>query len=136
MDMTLVLHTHQLTAPRDILAYIRKHAIAPLGRLHDNPATELLVFVADARPSRGGADQACKMTLRLPGARTLRVESVNDDLHASILDCARRLRKLVEREVGKQRSTSRSPQSRPLGRTWRRVASRSGIAPDGTPSTL
>jgi hypothetical protein len=53
-----------------------------------------------------------------------------------MLDCGRRLKKLVEREVGKQRSTSRSPESRPLGRTWRRVATRSVVAPDGTPSTL
>jgi hypothetical protein len=134
--MTLVLHAHQLSAPRDVLSYLAKHVIAPLRRLHDNPAVELTVFVEDAKPGKGGVDQACKMTMRIPGARTLRVESVNDDLHASILDCGRRLKKLVEREVGKQRSTSRSPESRPLGRTWRRIASRSGVAPDGTPSTL
>ncbi len=134
--MNLVLHAHQLNAPRDVVSYVKKHVLSPLRRLHDSPAVELTVFVEDAKPGKGGVDQACKMTLRLPGARTLRVESVHDDLHASILDCGRRLKKLVEREVGKQRSTSRSPQSRPLGRTWRRVSSRSGVTPDGTPSTL
>ncbi len=134
--MKLVLHAHQLTAPRDVTTYLKKHVVAPLRRLHDSPATELTVFVEDATPGKGGVDQACKMTLRLPGAKTLRVESVNDDLHASLLDCGKRLKRLVEREVAKQRSTSRSPQRRPLGRTWRRVSSRAGVTPDGTPSTL
>lgn len=134
--MNLVLHAHQLAAPRDVVSYLAKHVLAPLRRHHDSPAAKLTVFVEDTKPGKGGIDQACKMTLHMPGARTLRVESVHDDLHASILDCGRRLKKLVEREVGKQRSTSRSPESRPLGRTWRRSASRTGVTPDGTPSTL
>ena len=134
--MTLQIHAHQLAAPRDVTAFIRKHVLAPLQRLHDSSATQLVVFVEDAKPGKGGIDQSCKMTLRIPGARTLRVESVNLDLHASLLDCAKRIRRLVEREVGKQRSTSRAPQHRPLGRTWRNLATRSAEAPDGTPSTL
>lgn len=115
---------------------MRKHVVSPLERLHDSPATKLVVFVEDSKPGKGGVDQACKMTLRIPGARTLRVESVNEDLHASLLDCGKRLKRLVEREVAKQRTSSRSPQHKPLGRTWRGVATRTGIAPDGTPSTL
>jgi putative sigma-54 modulation protein len=136
MRMKLQLHAHQIDAPRDVTAYIRRHVVPPIRRLHDSPAAELVVFIADAKPSKGGVDQACKMTLRLPGAKTLRVESVQNDLHAALLDCARRLRRLVERESGKQRSTSRSPQHRPLGRSWRAVSSRAGATPDGTPSTL
>lgn len=136
MAMTLQIHAHQLDAPRDVTAFVRKHVMAPLRRLHDSSAAELVIFVEDAKPGKGGVDQSCKMTLRLPGARTLRVESVSPDLHASLLDCAKRLRRLVEREVAKQRSTSRAPQHRPLGRTWRSAATRSVEAPDGTPSTL
>lgn len=134
--MKLVLHAHQLEAPRDVRSFLLKHVVTALRRLHDSPATQLTIYVEDAKPGRGGVDQACKMTLRLPGARTLRVESVNQDLHASLLDCGQRLKRLVQREVGKQRATSRAPQHRPLGRTWRRVMSRSGMAPDGTPASL
>jgi putative sigma-54 modulation protein len=135
-SMKLAIHAHQLLAPRDVTAFLRKHVVAPLRRLHDSPATQLTVLVEDAKPGRGGVDRACKLTFHMPGARTLRVESVKDDLHAALLDCAQRLRRLVQREVDKQRSTSRAPQHRPLGRTWRQKASRSGISPDGTPSTL
>jgi putative sigma-54 modulation protein len=134
--MKLAIHAQQVTAPRDVTAFVRKHVLAALEKLHDSPASQLTVFVSDAKPGKGGVDQACKMTLSVPGVRTLRVESVNTDLHASLLDCARRLKRLVEREVAKQRSSSRTPQHRPLGRSWRSVAARTGVAPDGTPSTL
>jgi ribosome-associated translation inhibitor RaiA len=134
--MRLVIHGHQLGVPRDAQAFLRKHLVRPIQRLHDNPADELSVHFDDARPRKGGVDQACRLTLRIPGARALHVESVAADLHAALLDGARRLRRLVEREVGKQRSTSRSPMHKPLGRSWRGRATQGELAPDGSPSTL
>src|SRR5689334_22101930 len=98
--MKLAIHAQQLTAPRDVVGFVKKHVLASLQRLHDSPASQLTVFVTDAKPGKGGVDQACKMTLSIPGVRTIRVESVNTDLHASLLDCAKRLKRLVEREVG------------------------------------
>jgi len=134
--MKLSIHAHQIPASRELTEFIRKHLVAPLGRQHDSPAAELTVYVEDARPGRGGVDQACKVTFRMPRARTLRVESVQGDLHAALLECARRLRRLAGRQLEKMRSPSRAPEHKPLGRTWRRVASRRGVAPDGTPATL
>ncbi len=134
--MKLSIHAQQIEKPRGLTTFLRKHLVTPLRRLHDSPATELTVHVQDAKPSKGGVDQACKVTFRMPNAKTLRVESVRDDLHAALLECAQRLRRLVQREVDKQRSTSRSPQSRPLATTWRRRSTRRELSPDGTPSTL
>jgi ribosome-associated translation inhibitor RaiA len=134
--MRLVIHAHQLGVPRDAQAFLRKHLVRPITRLHDSPADELTVHFDDARPKKGGVDQACRLTLRIPNARPLHVESVAEDLHAALLDAARRLRRLVEREVGNQRSTSRSPMHKPLGRTWRARSTNREHAPDGSPSTL
>ncbi|HET9595982.1 MAG TPA: HPF/RaiA family ribosome-associated protein [Anaeromyxobacteraceae bacterium] len=134
--MKLVIRTHQLEAPADVLAFLQKHVVTPLRRLHDSPATQLTVCLEDAMPERGGVDQACKMTFRMPGARSLRVESVTHDVHASLLDCAQRLRRLVQRQVDRQRSNGRTRASKPLGRVWREVSTRRVLAPDGTPSTL
>jgi putative sigma-54 modulation protein len=134
--MKVSIHAHQIEKPRDLSAFLRKHLVKPLRRLHDSPATELTVHVEDTKPSKGGVDQACKVTFRMPNAKTLRVESVQDDLHAALLECAQRLKRLVQREVDRQRSPSRTQLSRPLGRTWRRRATRSELAPDGTPATL
>jgi ribosome-associated translation inhibitor RaiA len=134
--MKLAIHAHHLAAPRDVAEFVRKHVLVSLRRIHDSSATELTVHIEDTKPGKGGVDQACKMTFRMPGARTLRVESVKDDVHAALLACADRLRRLVQREVGKQRSVSRSPQHRPLGRTWRHRSSTTGVTPDGIPATL
>jgi len=134
--MKLAIHAHQLDAPRDVVSYLTKHLLAPLQRLHDSSATQLTVHIEDAKPGKGGVDQACKVTFRMPGSRTLRVESVKDDVHAALLECAQRLKRLVQRELQKARTPSRSPQHKPLGRSWRLRASRSTTAPDGTPSTL
>lgn len=134
--MKLVIHGHQLGVPRDAQTFLRKHLIRPISRLHDSPASELTVGFDDARPHKGGVDQRCRLTLRMPNARTLHVESVAEEIHAALLDAARRLRRLVEREVGKMRSSTRSPMHKPLGRSWRRRSSRAGVTPDGEPSTL
>jgi len=134
--MKLVIHPRQLEAPADVLAFLRKHVVMPLRRLHDSPATQLTVFLEDAMPERGGVDQACKLSFRMPGARSIRVESVARDVHASLLDCSQRLRRLVLREVERQRSSGRSRASRPLGRAWREASTRRALSPDGTPSTL
>jgi len=134
--MKLSIHAHHLAAPRDIEAFLEKHLLAPLRRLHDSPATELTVHVEDAKPGKGGADQACKITFRMPNSRTMRVEAVRNDFHAALLDCAQRLRRLVQREVQKQRTPSRAPVPKPLGRIWRQRAHDAELAPDGTPATL
>jgi ribosome-associated translation inhibitor RaiA len=135
--MKLLISGHQLGVPRDAQTFLRKHLLTPLRRLHDSPATELEVGFDDARPSKGGVDQHCRLTFRMPGARrSITVESTADDLHAAILDAGKRLKRLVEREVSKQRSTSRSPMHKPLGRSFRSRATKRAIAPDGFPSTL
>jgi putative sigma-54 modulation protein len=134
--MRLAIHAQQLEAPSDVSAFVRKHVVSQLRRLHDSAATELTVHISDAKPGKGGIDQACKMTFRMPSARTMRVESVRDDLHAALLECGQRLKRLVKREVEKQRSSTRAPEHKPLGRTWRKLATRRDVAPDGTPSTL
>jgi ribosome-associated translation inhibitor RaiA len=134
--MKLLIHGHQLGVPRDARTFLHKHLVEPLARLHDSPAHSLTVAFADARPRKGGIDQHCRLTLNVPGARTVTVESVADDLHAAILDAGHRLKRIVEREVQKQRRTSRRPMHKPIGRSFRTSASRTGTTPDGTPSTL
>ncbi len=134
--MKLVIHAHQVELPRDAPAFVRKHVVGPLSRLHDSPAAELTVNFGDVRMKKGGVDRACGLTLRLPRARTLRVESIKDDLRTALLDAADRLKRLVQREIAKQRSPSRKPMQRPLGRTYRRIAEERGTTLDGAPSTL
>ncbi len=134
--MKLIIHAHHLEAPEDLRPFLEKHFMEPLTRLYDDSAAQLTVYVQDTKPGKGGVDQACKVSFRMPNARSLRVEAVATDLHASLLECSHRLKRLVQREMAKQRAPGRDQKHNPLGRSYREEATSSGEAPDGTPSTL
>lgn len=134
--MKLVIHAHHLALPPDAPAFLGKHVTRPLARLVDDPAAELAVHLGDSKPSKGGVDQECRLSFRMPGARTLHVESVQEDVYKAVLDAARRLKVAVKSELGKMRSGSRRPMHRPLGRSYRERASRRGVTPDGEPAGL
>ncbi len=134
--MKLSIHTHHLALPPDAPEFLRKHVTRPLARLFDDPAAELAVHLGDSRPSKGGVDQECRLSFRIPGTRTLHVESTQEDLYKALLDATDRLKRLLKRELGKMRSGSRKPVHRPLGRTYRERSSRRGVTPAGDPATL
>src|SRR5512146_948983 len=130
--MRLTIHAHHLTLPPDLPGFLEKHVTRPLARLCDDSAAELAVHLGDERPRRGGVDQECRLSFRMPNARTLHVEAIEDDLHKALLGAADRLKRLVRRELSKMRT----PAHRPLGRTWRERSSRRGVTPGGDPAGL
>jgi putative sigma-54 modulation protein len=134
--MRLSIHSQHLSLPPDLPAFLQKHVTRPLARVFDDAAAELSIHLDDERSRRGGVDQECRMSFRLPGARTIHVESVADDVHKALLDAAERLKRLVKREIGKMRAPSRRAMHRPLGRSWRERSSRRGVTPDGDPAAL
>ena len=134
--MRLSIHTQHLALPPDLPAFLEKHVTRPLARIFDDAAAELSIHLDDARPRRGGVDQECRLSFHLPGARTLHVESVEDDVHKALLGAAERLKRLVKRELSKMRSPSRRTTHRPLGRTWRERSTRRGTTPGGEPTSL
>ncbi|BDG09868.1 HPF/RaiA family ribosome-associated protein [Anaeromyxobacter paludicola] len=134
--MKLTIHAHQIATPRELTAFIRQHLVRPLARLYDNAAAQLEIHFDDPNGSKGGLDRLARITFRMPGARAIHLESLQDDLHKAVLDAADRLKRLVQRQLDKQRTRSPHPQHRPLGRSFRLAASRAGETPDGQPSTL
>jgi putative sigma-54 modulation protein len=135
--MKVVIHAHHLSLPPDLPSFLNKHVTRPLARLFDDPAAELSVFLGDARPKKGGVDQECRLSYRIPGTRrALHVGSVQEDLYKALLDAADRLKRMVKREIAKMRSGSRKPMHRPLGRSWRERSSRTGVTPEGDPAAL
>jgi ribosome-associated translation inhibitor RaiA len=136
VGMRLSIHAQHLRLPPDLPEFLAKHVTRPLARVFDDSAAELAVHLGDERRRRGGIDQQCRLSFRIPGARTLHVESVSDDLHKALLDASERLKRLVKREIGKMRAPTRKPMHRPLGRTWRERSTRKGVTPNGDPSAL
>ena len=134
--MKLIIHTQHLDPSPDLRRFLEKHVIPPLARVFDDSAAELDVHLDDARPRRGGVDQECRMSFRMPGARTIHVEAVEDDLYKALLDAGDRVRRRVRKQLSKMRSPARKPVHRPLGRTWRERSTRGGVTPDGDPAAL
>lgn len=134
--MKLIIHAHHLALPKDLPQFLNKHVTKPLARVFDDPAAELAVHLGDARPTRGGVDQECRMSFRIPGTRTLHVESVADDLYKALLDATDRMKRLAKRNLEKMRAPSRKKTHRPLGRTWRERSTRRATTPSGEPSAL
>jgi ribosome hibernation promoting factor len=134
--MKLSIHAIHTALPQDLSRFLGKHVTRPLARLFDDPSAQLSVHLGDARPNRGGVDQECRISFRMPGTRTLHVESVAENLYMALLDASERLRRLVKRELEKMRSRSRKPMHRPLGRSWRERSSRRGVTPGGDPASL
>jgi putative sigma-54 modulation protein len=134
--MKLSIHGHHLALPPDLPAFLDKHVTRPLARIFDDPSAELAVHLGDARPAKGGVDQECRLSFRMPGARTVHVGSVADDLYKALLDAGERLRRHVRKQLSRMRSTSRKPMHRPLGRSWRERSTRRGVTPDGDPASL
>jgi len=134
--MKLSIHAQHLALPPDLPEFLEKHVTRPLARIFDDAAAELSIHLGDARTRRGGVDQECRISFRLPRAGTLHVESVEDDLHKALLGAAERLKRLVRREIVKMRTPSRKSTHRPLGRTWRERSTRRGVTPSGDPAAL
>jgi putative sigma-54 modulation protein len=136
MPMKLIIHAHHLSLPTDLTDFLAKHVTKPLSRVYDDPAAELAVHLGDARPKRGGVDQECRLTFRMPGTRQLSVGSTKDDLYTALLDATKRLRTVMKKELGKMRSPTRKTTHRPLGRTYRTRSTNRGVTPAGDPATL
>jgi ribosomal subunit interface protein len=134
--MRLSIHAHHLALPKDLPTFLDKHVTRPIARVFDDTAAELSVHLDDMRNGRSGVDKQCRLSFRMPGARTVHVESVQDDLYKALLDAADRLKRHIRKTVDKMRSPSRKPMTKPIGRTWRERSTRRGVTPSGEPASL
>jgi putative sigma-54 modulation protein len=134
--MKLTIHAHHRALPADLPRFLDKHVTRPLARVFDDPSAQLAVHLGDVRPERGGVDQQCRLSFRMPGTRTIHVKSLEDDLYKALLDASTRLRRQVKKQLEKMRTNTRKPMHRPLGRSYRARATRRGVTPEGGPAAL
>jgi len=111
--MKISIHAHHLRIPEDLPTYLEKHLTKPLARLYDDAVAELEVRLDDTRLRRGGVDQQCTLSFRMPGLKTLHVEAVAADIHAALIEAADKLKQAVKKTVGKRRTPGRATARRP-----------------------
>lgn len=91
----------ELTEPlRD---YAHRHLVEPLARYIEDEASELEIALVDTNGPKGGVDQECRVTARMPGFSGLHVTETSETMYQSI-DAARdTMERLIKRTVEKRR---------------------------------
>jgi ribosomal subunit interface protein len=97
-------------------AYLEDHLVQPLVHFHDDEATELEIHLVDANGEKGGTDKECRVTLRMPGAKTIHVVEATDDIYKSVSLARDRLERLMKRALAKMRQPAAHRVSNPAGR--------------------
>lgn len=98
----------------ELKAYVVERVIGPVQRFYDDSAAELRVELGDTNGPKGGNDQECHLTLRMPGASVIHIEEVTSDIYASIDGAGERLVQAGKREVERHRHSYGHQKYRPL----------------------
>jgi putative sigma-54 modulation protein len=101
---------------RGLKEHIQAHLVQQIATFYDDEAAEIEVHLRDSNGPKGGEDQECSVTFRIPGSAAIHVQEATDDMYKSI-DLARdRLERLIKREIQKKREPTGHPFSNPASR--------------------
>ena len=86
--------------------YVNGHLVDPITRYIDDEATEVEISLVDINGPKGGVDQECRVTVRMPGFAATHITETAETMFQAI-DAARdRLEKTIKRMVEKRREAS------------------------------
>ncbi|HSP80039.1 MAG TPA: ribosome-associated translation inhibitor RaiA [Myxococcaceae bacterium] len=86
--------------------YVQRHLVDHIGPYIDDEASELEIALVDVNGPKGGIDQECRVTVRIPGFAAMHVTETAETMFQAV-DAARdRLEKTVKRTVEKRREWS------------------------------
>ena len=95
--------------------HVHETLVAPLTRFFDSEAAMLEIHFVDNNGPKGGLDKECRVTLHIPGARSIHVEEAAEDPYKAVDLVRDRLEKALKREVERMREPGRSPELMPTG---------------------
>ena len=101
------LHSTEVNAPPDLVAYTREKLTAKLAKF-ERRILEVVVRLRDLNGPKGGDSFACHMEALLPHLEPVNVEERDHDLRAAIDRTVDRLDVAVQRHVERERSLRRN----------------------------
>jgi ribosomal subunit interface protein len=86
--------------------YANQHLVDPIARYIDDEATEVEIAMVDINGPKGGVDQECRVTVRMPGFSGIHITETAETMFQAIDALRDRLEKTVKRTVEKRRDVS------------------------------
>ena len=82
-------------------SFVELHLERALHRIFQQQDVHVEVHLVDTNVTKGGVDQAARVTLRVPGMPSIHVEEVSDDVRKAVVGACERLERAAKRWLDK-----------------------------------
>lgn len=104
--MKVLMRGIHLSLTDSLRDYANGHLVEPIAKFVDSEAAEIDIALKDVNGPKGGVDQECRVTVRMPGFPSVNITETAESMFAAI-DLARdRLVNAVKRMVEKRQDAS------------------------------
>lgn len=86
--------------------YANEHLVDPIAKYIDDEATEVEIALVDINGNKGGVDQECRVTVRMPGFSGIHITETAETMFQAIDALRDRLENTIKRTVEKRRDVS------------------------------
>ncbi|HYO56649.1 ribosome hibernation-promoting factor, HPF/YfiA family [Archangium sp.] len=86
--------------------YANQHLVDPIAKYIDDEATEVEIALVDINGPKGGVDQECRVTVRMPGFAATHITATAETMFQAIDSARDRLENTIKRTVEKRREAS------------------------------
>jgi len=82
--------------------YATRHLVDPIAKYIDDEAAEIDIALVDVNGPKGGVDQECRVTVRMPGFSAIHLSEAAETMFAAIDSVRDRLENTIKRTVEKR----------------------------------
>ena len=102
--MKVLMRGIHLSLTDSLRDYVTRHLVDHIARYIDDEATEVDIALVDINGPKGGVDQECRVTVRMPGFSGIHVTETSETMFQAIDSVRDRLENTIKRTLDKRRS--------------------------------
>jgi ribosomal subunit interface protein len=104
--MKVLMRGVHLDLTESLRDYANRHLVDPLAKYIEDDASEIEIALVDTNGPKGGLDQECRVTVRMPGFTGMHVTETSETIFQSI-DAARdTLERVIKKTIEKRRDVA------------------------------
>jgi putative sigma-54 modulation protein len=104
--MKVLMRGVHLELTESLRDYATRHLVDPIARYIEDEASEIEIALVDINGPKGGVDQECRVTVRMPGFAGMHITETAETMFQAIDATRDRLEKTIKRTVEKRREAS------------------------------